>query len=92
MLRALAEQSASDGSGDNSSPLNSSGGSRSGGGSAPVGKVRRIAYRNYAPLYVDERMTVCVRRPADAAGSWDVWVEGPDGGLAVKGTAEMERE
>ncbi|KND92358.1 Hydroxyacyl-thioester dehydratase type 2, mitochondrial [Tolypocladium ophioglossoides CBS 100239] len=54
---------------------------------APPGKVKRIAYRNYAPLYVDEEMRVCVR---DVGGrNWDVWVDGP-GGLAVKGTAEMD--
>lgn len=51
------------------------------------GKVRRISYRNYAPLYVNEEMRVCVRE-VDGR-DWDVWVEGP-GGLAVKGTAEME--
>ena len=50
----------------------------------------RITYRNYAPLYVNERMTICVRQSEDAGGAWDVWVEGPEGGLAVKGTATME--
>ncbi|TWU73515.1 hypothetical protein ED733_002525 [Metarhizium rileyi] len=53
------------------------------------GHVERIEYRNHAPLYVGEEMTVCVRRP-DGGKSWDVWVEGPEGGLAVKGTAVME--
>ncbi|KYK56956.1 hypothetical protein DCS_03962 [Drechmeria coniospora] len=54
-----------------------------------AGRVARIAYRNYAPLYVDDEMRVCVRRQQDRPAIWDVWVEGPGGGLAVKGTAEM---
>lgn len=57
----------------------------------PVGIVRRLTYRNYAPLYAGEPMTVAVRRLA-ASCMWDVWVEGPDGALAVKGTAEVEAE
>lgn len=54
------------------------------------GGVGSISYRNYAPLYVGDELSVCVRRSA-GDGSCDVWVEGPDGGLAVKGTAVMER-
>lgn len=53
------------------------------------GAVRRLTYRNYAPLYVDEPMTVCVRR-LDRPGLWDAWVEGPAGDLAVKALAELE--
>ncbi len=60
--------------------------------------VRRIEYRNLAPLYAGEPMRVCLRRNTNAAAAegadgpggerkWDVWVEGPDGGLAVKGVA-----
>ncbi|KZZ87302.1 hypothetical protein AAL_08407 [Moelleriella libera RCEF 2490] len=58
------------------------------------GRVADITYRNYAPLYVDEIMTVCVGGAEDVAGSRvrHVWVDGPDGGLAVKGTATMEDE
>ena len=51
--------------------------------------VASISYRNYAPLYVNERLRVCVRRPERPRKPWDVWVEGPDGGLAVKATAEV---
>ncbi|AEO58071.1 hypothetical protein MYCTH_2061596 [Thermothelomyces thermophilus ATCC 42464] len=53
------------------------------------GYVKSLSYRNIAPLYVDEQMTVCLRRTKSAAGElgWDVWIEGPDGGLAVKGKA-----
>lgn len=51
--------------------------------------VKSIRYSNLAPLYVDEEMKVCLRRtrPDGDELGWDVWVEGPEGGLAVKGTA-----
>ncbi|EGX90839.1 hypothetical protein CCM_07259 [Cordyceps militaris CM01] len=58
--------------------------------------VSRFVYRNHAPLYVDEPLTVKVRPVASRTGgnaqqgdTWDAWVEGPDGGLAAKGTATM---
>lgn len=50
--------------------------------------VRSIAYRNYAPLYVGEKMTVCVR-PVKG-DEWDVWVEGPEGGMAAKGSVVVD--
>ena len=54
--------------------------------------VSRVTYRNHAPLYVDEPMKICVRRlEKDEGKKWDVWVEGPEGGLAVKGTVETKR-
>ncbi|KAM0284969.1 hypothetical protein ACHAQH_001658 [Verticillium albo-atrum] len=55
--------------------------------------VRRLEYRNVGPLYCGEELRVCVRgkssRGDEAADEkrWDVWVEGPGGGMAVKGTA-----
>ncbi|KAI9167512.1 Mesaconyl-C(4)-CoA hydratase [Paramyrothecium foliicola] len=56
--------------------------------------VSSISYRNHAPLYVDEELSVCVRKAASrgsgGADRWDVWIEGPDGGLAVKGSAVVE--
>ncbi|OAA80059.1 hypothetical protein LEL_03545 [Akanthomyces lecanii RCEF 1005] len=57
--------------------------------------VSRFVYRNHAPLYVDEPLTVKVRPVpsradrSDSGATWDAWVEGPDGGLAAKGTATM---
>ncbi|KAM3511597.1 hypothetical protein MY11210_004751 [Beauveria gryllotalpidicola] len=57
--------------------------------------VSRFIYRNHAPLYVNEPLTVKVRPvlsrtdPSDGEVKWDAWVEGPDGGLAAKGTATM---
>jgi hydroxyacyl-ACP dehydratase HTD2-like protein with hotdog domain len=54
--------------------------------------VKSIEYRNLAPLYVGEEMRVCVREMGVDKGlerekRWQVWVEGPGGGMAVKGTA-----
>ncbi|KAK4239984.1 Prephenate dehydratase-domain-containing protein [Achaetomium macrosporum] len=51
--------------------------------------IKSLNYRNLAPLYANEDMRVCLRRTkAEGSGlEWDVWVEGPDGGLAVKGHA-----
>ena len=46
-------------------------------------EVEGIEYRNVAPLYAEEVMTVCGR--IKGRGRWDVWIEGRDGGLAVKG-------
>jgi hydroxyacyl-ACP dehydratase HTD2-like protein with hotdog domain len=58
------------------------------------GGVSRFSYRNLAPLYVDETMKICLRGPKASPGSdsqtWDVWIEGAEGGLAVKGSAVVE--
>ncbi|KZM19471.1 uncharacterized protein EKO05_0003042 [Ascochyta rabiei] len=50
--------------------------------------VESISYRNLAPLYCDEEMRICVKRKtrAGAGNAWDVWIEGPAGGMAVKAT------
>ncbi|KAG5980923.1 hypothetical protein E4U55_003480 [Claviceps digitariae] len=53
------------------------------------GPVAHITYRNYAPLYASDPLRVCVREAPRRMLSRDVWVEGPDGGLAVRGTAVM---
>lgn len=52
-----------------------------------------IEYRNLAPLYCDEAMRVCVKRrkSTDTATIWDVWIEGPTGGMAVKAVAYTAR-
>lgn len=55
--------------------------------------VSKLVYKNHAPLYVDEPMTVCIRPSSKELGEvWDVWIQGPEGGLAVKGTATMESD
>lgn len=46
-----------------------------------------IEYKNLAPLFVEEEMTVC-GKPKNDSGVWDVWIEGPDGGLAVRGSVK----
>ncbi|PWY85671.1 DER1-domain-containing protein [Aspergillus sclerotioniger CBS 115572] len=48
-----------------------------------------IEYRNIAPLYVEEELTVCGKpKPGRGHAAWDVWIEGKDGRLAVRGTAK----
>ncbi|OTA98931.1 hypothetical protein M426DRAFT_16941 [Hypoxylon sp. CI-4A] len=60
----------------------------------PGEKIQKIDYRNIAPLYVKEPLRVCVRLVGDGDNAaeqksrrWELWVEGPDGGLSVRGTA-----
>ncbi|KAL4890408.1 hypothetical protein BDV59DRAFT_184433 [Aspergillus ambiguus] len=51
--------------------------------------IRDIQYRNLTPLYVDEPLTICGKqKPGRDGAIWDVWIEGSNGGLAVRGTAE----
>ena len=52
--------------------------------------IRSIQYRNLAPLYAEEDMRICLKRKGqdDMNGDWDVWIEGRDGGYAVKGTVK----
>lgn len=47
-----------------------------------------IVYKNIAPLFVEEELVVC-GKPKNGKGDWDVWIEGADGGLAVRGTVRM---
>jgi hydroxyacyl-ACP dehydratase HTD2-like protein with hotdog domain len=59
-------------------------------------KIAAVEYRNLAPLYVGEPMTVCMRqipaRMVDGAKSerleWDVWVEDKNGGLSARATVK----
>ncbi|KAI9052281.1 hypothetical protein LZ554_003636 [Drepanopeziza brunnea f. sp. 'monogermtubi'] len=53
--------------------------------------IARFDYRNLAPLYVQEEMRICVRRDPEQRAKLDVWVEGRDGGYAVKGVAELRK-
>lgn len=56
-------------------------------------KVESIEYRNVAPLYCDEEMRICVKekRRTDTGSVWDVWIEGPTGGMAVKALVRSVR-
>lgn len=54
-------------------------------------KLQSLTYRNWKPLYAEEEMRICVRKgegSSDQKGItiWDVWIERPDGQIAVKGT------
>jgi hydroxyacyl-ACP dehydratase HTD2-like protein with hotdog domain len=51
--------------------------------------ITEIEYRNLAPLYAEEEMRVCGRARGD--GSYDLWIEGRDGGYAVKGIAKTRQ-
>jgi len=46
-------------------------------------EVEFVEYRNLAPLYADQVMKLAGRRRKD--GKWEVWAEGPDGGVAIRG-------
>ncbi|KAH7386996.1 hypothetical protein DE146DRAFT_190064 [Phaeosphaeria sp. MPI-PUGE-AT-0046c] len=50
--------------------------------------VESIRYRNLAPLYCDEEMRICgaMKNSLPTGDVYDIWIEGPTGGVAVKGT------
>lgn len=52
--------------------------------------VERIDYRNLAPLYCDEEMRICATKKTttEKGSTYDIWIEGPTGGVAVKGTVQ----
>ena len=50
-------------------------------------RITHLDYKNLAPLYVNEELTVCGK--SKNGNTWDVWIEGPGGSLAVRGTAKM---
>ncbi|KAF2091115.1 hypothetical protein K490DRAFT_62436 [Saccharata proteae CBS 121410] len=57
--------------------------------------IDRIDYRNLAPLYCNEPVRLCGRRaPIDPKSrdvwKYDLWVETPAGGIAVKATATVK--
>jgi hydroxyacyl-ACP dehydratase HTD2-like protein with hotdog domain len=52
----------------------------------------QFEYRNLIPLYVEEQMKICIRRDPEKDGRFDVWIEEPGGGYAVKGTALVDKE
>ncbi|KAF4547999.1 Hypothetical protein D9617_33g038630 [Elsinoe fawcettii] len=49
-------------------------------------KVRFVEYRNLAPLYCNEEVTFCGAE--DGEGRYEVWAEGRDGGVKVKGSVK----
>ncbi|KAF2115132.1 hypothetical protein BDV96DRAFT_600264 [Lophiotrema nucula] len=60
-------------------------------GKGPPQVIESIAYRNVAPLYCGEEMRLCLRKKSGKEveeSVYDIWVEGPTGGTAVKGTVK----
>ena len=55
--------------------------------------VESIDYRNLAPLYCDEEMRICglEKKTLQNGSIYDIWIEGPTGGMAVKGTVYTAR-
>jgi hypothetical protein len=63
--------------------------------------IMRLDYRNLAPLYVSETMKVCLKERekkgahksldinSNTSREFDVWIEGKQGGYAVKGTSTI---
>lgn len=49
-------------------------------------RIVEIEYRNIAPLYAEEPMRVCGKEKE--GGEYEMWIEGRDGGYAVKGLAK----
>ncbi|KAL8855206.1 MAG: hypothetical protein Q9221_000112 [Calogaya cf. arnoldii] len=52
--------------------------------------ITSVTYRNLAPLYAEEEMTLCVRQKEEHL--WETWIEGPDGGLAVRASVHTAGE
>lgn len=60
---------------------------------AGIEKISSFQYKNLAPLFAEEEMTICAKRKEDGpeGGSFDVWIEGRDGGYAVKGLVKTKK-
>ncbi|PHH66040.1 hypothetical protein CDD81_565 [Ophiocordyceps australis] len=55
-----------------------------------TGRVRRIKYRNFVPLYVNQALEIVAAPKADEEQVWDVWVLGYSRVVAFKATAYLE--
>lgn len=52
--------------------------------------IESIEYRNVAPLFVEQQMKICGKpKNKGNSGAYDIWIEGHNGGLAVKGTVKL---
>lgn len=49
--------------------------------------IKQFDYRNLAPLYANEELRVCVGKKTNNEHKYEVWIEGQEGGYAVKGSA-----
>ena len=52
--------------------------------------IESIEYRNFAPLYAEEKMKICGKQRRD--GGYDMWIEGKEGGMAVRGIVKIKRD
>lgn len=52
-----------------------------------------IDYRNMAPLYCDEEMKICgsFKKTIVDESTYEIWIEGPTGGMAVKGIVHTKK-
>jgi len=58
--------------------------------------IKNFRYRALSPLYVDQPFKICSKKmpliptmDADVQASYEVWIENPQGGLAMSGTVEV---
>ncbi|KAG0261910.1 hypothetical protein BG011_000530 [Mortierella polycephala] len=58
--------------------------------------MKNFRYRALSPLYVDQFIQICAKQmpvvptmDADVIDSYEVWVQNPEGGLAMSGTVEV---
>ncbi|KAF9900777.1 hypothetical protein EC991_006902 [Linnemannia zychae] len=61
--------------------------------------IKNFRYRALSPLYVDQPIKICAKKmalnptmDADVEECYEVWVENPQGGLAMSGTVEIVKE
>jgi hydroxyacyl-ACP dehydratase HTD2-like protein with hotdog domain len=54
----------------------------------PDKRVKSFEYKCLAPMYVDERYKIAGKERGD--GKVELWAETPEGGLSVRGVAEVE--
>lgn len=48
--------------------------------------IKKVEYKNIAPLYAEEEMRLCARNIKQ--GEWELWIEDRDGGVAVRALAK----
>ena len=51
--------------------------------------ITQFTYRNLAPLYAHEEISVCLRIDQEDRKKYEVWIEGKSRGYAVKGSATV---
>ena len=54
----------------------------------PIEQPVNVRYKHIAPLFADEQMVICGKRIGEK--SWNLWIEGSDGRLAVRARVDTE--